>query len=147
MAAQRPDDWRAVAEMLIDALNSRDYDAIEDLPIHPELEFHSTIAASEGRIYQGSGWARAWAKAVDDAWEDFRIDIVDAQPVADDRAVVVFHVTGIARTSRVPLDQHTSQLWTWRDGLAWRNEGFSDATGAFRAAGVPPRPAQDPGGR
>jgi ketosteroid isomerase-like protein len=125
-----------MADAVVDALNARDFGAIHTLPFHAELEFHSAVAGSEGGIYSGPDWVQAWARDVDSTWEDFRLEVLEAHPVGDDRAVFVMRLTGIARTSRVPLDQRMSQLWTWRDGLAWRNESFTDPGAAFWAAGL-----------
>jgi ketosteroid isomerase-like protein len=50
--------------------------------------------------------------------------IVDFRAVSHDEFVVVYHLTGTARASGVPLDTQTAQVWTVRDGKVWRNVAY-----------------------
>ena len=120
---------------VMDAINARDFDALASVPFDEEFEFHSRISVSEGDTYRGMDGLREWAADVDEVFEDFHAAVTEVQ-AADDRAVVVFHVTGRARGSGVPLDVRLAQVWTWREGKLWRNVAYSDREEAMRAAGV-----------
>lgn len=120
----------------MDALNRRDFDAIADLPFDPEGEFRSAFAVAEGEVYIGVDGLRKWAENVDATWEDFHVELIEFHEVDEHRAVLVFHNTGRAKASGIPLDMRTSQVWTWRDGKVWRNDSFTDPDEAFRVVGL-----------
>lgn len=129
---------RADAEDLVAALNARDFEAVEAAPLwHQQAQFHSALATAEGEIYVGINGLRKWAEAVDETWDDYRLILVDFREVSPEEVVVVYHVTGRARASGVPLETHTAQVWTVRDGKIWRNLSFTDPREAFRVAGLP----------
>ena len=131
---------RAQAAQLMAAINARDFDAAGELPLEPESEFRSIIAASEGATYRGIEGLRQWARDVDAVWEDFRIETLELVPAGDDCAVLVMHLTGTARASGVPLDSTIGQVWHWREGRLWLNEAYADPRDAFAAAGIGPLP-------
>ncbi len=116
-----------------DAVNRRDIGLIEEL-FHPEFEFHSAIARSEGGVYLGPEGIRQYFRDVDAAWEYFRIEVEDVRE-AGDQLVVLWHVRAMSRAG-VPLDQVAAQVWTWRDGRPWRNESFTDVQEALEAVGL-----------
>jgi ketosteroid isomerase-like protein len=118
---------------IIGALNARDIEALEALPLHPEFEFHSLFSAFEGTQLVGFDGLRRWVDDVDTIWDDFRVEVEEVRAAGDDRAAVALHVTGHAKASGVPLDQHTGQVWTMRDGLLVRSVGYPSADKAFAA--------------
>ena len=118
---------------VVDALNARDFEALEALPLHPEFEFHSLFSAFEGTSLVGFEGLRRWVDDVDAIWDDFRVEVEEVRAAGDERAAVAMHVTGRAKASGVPLDQHTGQLWTMRDGLHGRSVGYASADEAFAA--------------
>lgn len=125
------------AEILVAALNARDFAALEAMPLwHPQSEFHSALAAADGAVYRGISGLREWAEAVDETWADFRLALVDFRAVSRDEFFVVYHVTGCARASGVPLDTQTAQVWTVRDGKLRRNVSFTDPREALEAVGL-----------
>ena len=136
------DEIRRQADLLLDALNRRDFDAIERMGFFGvESRFYSTIAAAEGDEYVGVDGLRKWARNVDEIWEGFSIEIVRIEPAGEDRVVAELHPTGTARASGAPLDLRIGGIWTWRDGLWVSNESFPDVRSAFDAAGVPYEPS------
>jgi ketosteroid isomerase-like protein len=136
MARQTPQGKREQAEALLAAINTRDFEALGEMPFHPDMEFHSVFAAAEGEIYHGIQGLREWAEAVDSTFDRFNNELIDFREVDDERAVVVVRATGQARASGVPVDALLTQIWTWRDGKMWRNQVFTDQREAFKAAGL-----------
>jgi ketosteroid isomerase-like protein len=122
-----------LARRIGDAINRRDLKVVEEL-FHPDFEFHSAIARSEGGFYRGIDGMRDYFRDVDEAWDAFRIDLEDVRE-AGEQVVILWHVRATSR-SGVPLDQIVGQVWTWRDGMPWRNESFTDVRDAFEAAGL-----------
>lgn len=53
------------AEAVFGALNARDFDTLGNMPFHRDMEFHSAIAAAEGRVYHAMNGLREWAEDVD----------------------------------------------------------------------------------
>jgi ketosteroid isomerase-like protein len=137
------DEKRAQVRQLIGALEARDFDAIAALEFYDaDAEFRSTISASEGEVYRGVEGLRAWAMSVDEIWEDFRVEVAEVHDAGENRAVVIFNVTGTAKVSGVPLDTQTGQVWTWSDdGVVIRNDSFGHAHAAFEFAGLPYGPS------
>ena len=126
-----------MVESVLAAVDRRDFDALAGSGvIHPEVEFHSIVAQTEGSMYRGIDGLRAWAEMADDMWADFRIEVIDVRPGTQDRALIRLRLTGRARSSGVPLDVQVAQVWKWRDGQLWRNVAFSDHDEAARAAGI-----------
>jgi ketosteroid isomerase-like protein len=118
---------------VIDALNARDLEGLEELPLHPEFEFHSLFSEFEGTSLVGFDGLRRWVDDVDAIWDDLRVAVEEVRTAGDDRAAVAIHLTGRAKASGVPLDQHTGQVWTMRDGLIDRTVGYASADEAFAA--------------
>ena len=127
---------RETVEFVIESVDRRDFEAIERSGVmHPEMEFHSIVARAEGSFYRGVDGLREWAVMADDMWDGFRVQVVDVRS-GDDRALVHLRLTGVAHSSRVPLDQLVAQVWHWRDGLLYRNVAYFDHDDAARAAGL-----------
>lgn len=137
MSHETPQGKREQVEAVFAAVNARDFEALGDMPFHPDMEFRSTLTAIEGgTTYQGIQGLRQWAQDVDSIFEGVNSELIDFREVDDERAIVITRVTGRARTSGVPVDQRRAQIVTWRNGKMWRNEVFSDPREAFKAAGI-----------
>jgi len=126
---------RATAHALVQTINARDFDALAQV-MHPDLRFRSALGATEGQVYVGLAGLREWASSVDEVWDGYRVEIIDFREAGEERAVVVLHATGVGHGSGVPLDARLGQIWTWREGLLWRNESYTDAREALAAAGL-----------
>jgi ketosteroid isomerase-like protein len=130
---------REQVEEMIATINRRDFEAMAELSIidPEEAEFVSALSPAEGRrSYIGIAGMREWAEDVDSVWADFRIEVEDVREIDDGRVLVLYRVTGMARTSGVPLNTRTGQVWTFRNGKLWRNESYSDPSEALEAAGL-----------
>ena len=137
MSQETPQAKRELAEAVFDALNARDFEALGDMPFHPDMEFRSALTAVEGgTVYHGIQGLRQWANDIDSVFEDFNNELIGFHEVDDERAIVVTRVTGRARTSGVPVDERRAQIWTWRNDKMWRNDVFSDPREAFKAVGL-----------
>ena len=126
--------------MMVDALNARDFDRIGSFDFfdNEASEFNSAISHAEGETFIGLDGLRAWARAVDDVWEGYRIHLVRIERADDLRAVAELRNTGTARGSGIPLNIYTAQIWHFdADGLFIRNNSYTDVREGFAAAGVP----------
>lgn len=129
---------RQDAEALVAALNARDFEAIEELRAwDPALEFRSALAVADGETYRGIEGIRRWAENADATWASFRVELADFRVASGERVVVVYHVTGRALASGVPLDTFTSQVWTMREGRIQHIDSYTHPAEALEASGLP----------
>ena len=137
MSQETAQATREQAEAILAALNARDFEALGDMPFHPDMQFRSLLFAVEGgAIYHGIQGLRQWAQDIDSVFDDLNNELIDLHEVDDERAVVVVRVTGRAKGSGVPVDERRGQVWTWRKGKLWRNDAFPNPDEAFKAAGL-----------
>jgi ketosteroid isomerase-like protein len=137
MSEETPHWKREQVEAAFAALNARDFEALGELPFHPDMELRSVLAAVEGgTTYHGIQGLRQWAQDVDSIFERLNNELIDFHELDDERAIGIVRVTGRARTSGVPVDERRAAFMTWRNGKMWRAETFTDPREAFKAAGI-----------
>jgi ketosteroid isomerase-like protein len=124
-----------IVRLAVDATNRRDL-ATLDAIWSDEAEFHSTFAASEGRVFRGRQGIREYFETLGDAFDDMRIEIKEITDVGDDRLVVELRVSGRGKGSGVNVEQHNGQVWTILDGKVTRIDSYMNSTDAFEAAGL-----------
>ncbi len=78
---------------------------------------------------------RAALRNIFEVYDDYRIE---AEEFIDggDQVVVVARSTGVAKTSRMELDQTFAFVWTVREGRLARLQVFTDRDDALRTAGL-----------
>jgi ketosteroid isomerase-like protein len=132
----RSHDERKPLEVILDALNTRDFESLTEL-LDPGFEFRSILGATEGEAaYTGIDGLRKCAEEVDAIWEDWHQELVGYREVGESQAVAVIRATGRARASGVPLDSCTGNVLTRRRDKGWRNEAYSDPREALKAVGL-----------
>jgi ketosteroid isomerase-like protein len=129
------DQVDALAAAFVDALDAGDADAMLDL-VHPDYEFFSRLASVEGRAYRGREGFLDYLRDIADGFSGARWELVEIVGSRGDVAVVVFRFTAVGRESRAPVDMTGPQVWTFRDGLVWRNEVYRSRAEALEAAGL-----------
>src|SRR6266571_3414430 len=98
MSHETPPGKREQAEAVFAALTGRDFEALGEMPFHPDMEFRSVLTAVEGgTTYHGIQGLRQWAQDIDSIFERFHSELIDVREVDDDRAIVIDRVTGRAR--------------------------------------------------
>jgi ketosteroid isomerase-like protein len=123
-----------LVRLAVDATNRRDL-ATLDAIWSEEAEFHSTFAASEGRVFRGRQGIRDYFETLGDAFVDMRIEIEEISDVATNRVVVELRVSGRGKGSGVNVEQRNGQVWTFVNGKVARIDSFMDRNEAFEAAG------------
>ena len=119
----------------VDATNRRDL-ATLDAIWSEEGEFHSTFAASEGRVFRGRQGIRDYFDTLGDVFDDMRIEIEEITDVGEDRLVVELRVSGRGKGSGVNVEQRNGQVWTILDSKVARIDSYMNSTDAFEAAGL-----------
>ena len=135
MARGASPDREAQIQVATRALNARDFESLATV-FHPDIEHQSAFGAVEGEVYRGIDGQRKRWENVTATWDGFAIAVEKTYEVGDGRAVVVLRLTGVARSSRLPLDTRIGQVWTWRNGRVWRIETHVNPQDALEASGL-----------
>ena len=116
----------------VDAVNHRDLGTLDAI-WSEEGEFHSTFAASEGRVFRGRQAFRDYFETLDEAFDDMRVEVEEITEVGEDRLVVVLRVSGRGKGSGVNVEQHNGQVWTFVDSKIARIDSYTNRIDAFEA--------------
>ena len=100
----------------------------------PDIEWDGTNLP-DGQIGRGSAAVmdhiRRWA----DQWDEWTVEVERIIDAGDERVVVLIRERGRSK-SGVEMDEHHAELYTLRDGLVVRRQGFSDPNEALEAVGL-----------
>jgi ketosteroid isomerase-like protein len=124
-----------LVRLAVDATNGRDL-ATLDAIWSEEAEFHSTFAASEGRVFRGRQGIRDYFVTLGEVFDDMRIEIEEITDADEDRLVVLLRVAGRGKGSGANVEQRNGQVWTLVDGKIARIDSNMNRTEAFEAAGL-----------
>ena len=123
---------RALAEAALEAVNSRDLDALIAMSAE-DVEFTSLVAEVEGTTFRGHDGIRDWWESVLGAFADARWDLLDFCGDGE-RGVLHFRVTGML--GGVPVEQVMWQAVRSQDGkLTWW-AAFRTERDALKAVGL-----------
>ena len=104
---------------------------------HPEVEMANPPEFPVRGTYRGRDGIRQWAEEVWDVIDECRMEMEDVLPTGDDDVyVMMLRVRGVARHSRIPIDETWAAIWTTRDGMLYRAQGYVSRREALRAAGL-----------
>ena len=104
-----------LVRLAVDAINHRDL-ATLDAIFSEEAEFHSTFAASEGRVFRGRQGLRDYFVTLGEVFDDMRVEIEEITDAGEDRLVVVLRVIGTRK------GQRRERRATQRTGLDLRRQ-------------------------
>ena len=125
-----------VVRRFYEAVNRRDLAVLDGLLASEESEFASVFATSEGRVFRGRQGNRDYFAAIDEAFEDFRTEILELIDAGEDRVVAMTRVTGRGKGSGIPVDKRFGQVWTLRDEAVVRIDTYVNPPDALEAAGL-----------
>jgi ketosteroid isomerase-like protein len=123
-----------LVERAIAAINARDLDGYlacctEDVELH-------TPMAPVGGVYVGAHGIRQFMIDIEDAAPDFRIDLERAEAIEADRIIASVHTSSTGRTSGIPLDLNTTNVYDFAGGRIKRVRIFSNREQALTAVGL-----------
>ncbi len=122
-----------IVRRLYEAMNARDADAVTELA-HPDVEWIPDSRVGEGPIRGRDNVIRFFAERA------AMLDELRAETERcwgkDDRVLVFVRVTGRGHASGAEFEIRIGHLWTLRDGVVVRGEGYGDRGKALEAAGV-----------
>ncbi len=124
-----------LVHLAVDAVNRHDL-ATLDAIFSEQGEFHSTFAASEGRVFRGREGLRDYFATLGEVFDDMRIEIEEIADAGEDRLVVVVRVTGRGKGSGASVEQRNGQVWRFADRTIARIDSYLNPTDAFDAAAM-----------
>jgi ketosteroid isomerase-like protein len=130
MSEENVETMRAV----IEAFNRRDVDALKALLV-TDAEIVPIRAAMEGTVYRGPDAVEQWFAAIDESWEELRVEIEEARD-AGDRVLGLGRIHGRGRESGAPIDVEAASVAYFRDGLITTLHNYTNRADAFEAAGL-----------
>ena len=124
-----------IVRRFYDHLSGDDHDGALTV-VHPDFEFDWSESRAPWRgVYHGHQGVRQLWSEQHEAWERFRLEMVEAVVVDPERVVTVTRVHALGKGSGIPIEANGALLWTIRDGLLCRGKFFQSKAEALEAAG------------
>ena len=131
MSKENVESIRAV----IEAFNRRDVEALKTLFV-TDAEIVPVRAALEGTVYRGPDAVEHWIAAVDESWEELRVELEGGVRDGGDRVLVLGRIHGQGRESGAPIDVVAAAVAYFRDGLITTLHNYTNPAEALEAAGL-----------
>jgi ketosteroid isomerase-like protein len=125
-----------IVRRFYESWNAQNLDAVLKCA-RPEIEFDWSASRAPFRgIYLGhEGLTRFWTE-LQDAWEEFRLEIVEVVECDREQLVTVTAVRGRGRGSGISMEAGGAMLWVLRDGMVLRGTFFQSKEEALEAVGL-----------
>ena len=124
-----------IARRAFDAVNRRDLETLDAL-WSEDSEFHSVLAASEGRVFRGHQGIREYFAWFDESFTEFGSEVEEIIEAGEDRVVVLYTFRARGKASGVRLDQRGGLVITYQDEQITRMDSHFDPAEALKAAGL-----------
>jgi ketosteroid isomerase-like protein len=126
-----------IVEQALEAFNPRDMSALAALS-HEDLEIVSTLTAANlgESTYRGSDAFTAYFAAIDESWDEWRIEDIELLDGGEDRVACLCRLVGRGKQSGVPVERAVGIAYRIRDEQLWRIRSYLDPGDALDAAGV-----------
>jgi ketosteroid isomerase-like protein len=126
-----------------DHLSEDHYDSALTV-IDPDMVFDWSESRAPWRgVYHGhQGMRKLWDEQ-HEAWENFRLDLVEAIEIDTERVVTVTRVHALGKGSGIKIEATGALLWTLRDGMITSGKFFQGREEALAAAGAAVQEARD----
>jgi ketosteroid isomerase-like protein len=105
--------------------------------MHPAAEMRQLSALPDTDDYHGREELVRGTRRALEAFKEFRFALQEVVDLGE-RALMRVRLSGRGKASGIEVEQTVFHLWTFRDGMPWRCEVFSDEDAAQRAAGLRP---------
>lgn len=121
-----------LAERGLEAFNRGDMAAVTEL-LAPDVEVHSSSELPNSGDFHGHDGFLEWLQAWLEAWETFRVELLDVTLV-EDSVIASVHQVGSGRGSGLRVEMDLAFLFRFRDGQVIRLGLYADLEGALAAA-------------
>jgi ketosteroid isomerase-like protein len=104
---------------------------------HPEIEISNPPEFPVRGTYRGREGVERWRTDAFDVIDDLRVETEKLIDVGDGETVVMLlRLRGVGAHTRIPIDETWAAVWTIRDGMLLRAQGYVSRREAMRAAGL-----------
>ncbi len=112
----------------------RYWKATGEVNAHPDLVWDVTRLGWPGQqIYSGPDGANRFNAEWADAWDDWEVELEDCLDFGE-RVVAIVNQRGRSKVTGIPVDMHFAQVWSLRDGLAFRMKMYASVEEALEDA-------------
>jgi ketosteroid isomerase-like protein len=123
-----------VVRRAYEAMNSRDWSRVDEF-LHEDVEFDLSRNVLNPDVYRGHAEFVKLVAAIEDVWDDFRMDVEEVTETGDGQVVTGITIRGKGTGSGVPAEMPLFQVWDLRDGKVARVVGgFRDRAEAMEFA-------------
>ena len=122
-----------VVRRLYQAMNDRDFVAAGECT-HPDVEWIPDRRVGEGPI-RGRDNVVQFFRERAEVFDEIRVE-TERFWDKDDRVLAFIRTTGSGSASGASFEIRIGHLWTLRDGVVVRGEGYGDRSEALEAAGL-----------
>jgi ketosteroid isomerase-like protein len=124
-----------VVREMIEAYQRGDFPAVAR-GLAADFEFTSVMTAVEETSYRGRDALEAYWADMNEAWDDWQIEVVQLLGGHDDDVVVVMRLVGTGKSSGAPVDRTIGITYRVRNGKLWRMQSYLDPAEALERAGL-----------
>src|SRR4051812_10158865 len=126
-----------IVNRAIDAFNRRDLSALAESS-HEDFEFVSVLTAvdTDGATYRGREAWTGYFAAMDETWEEWRVEGTEVFDAGDDGVATMFRIVGKGKHSGAPVEHAIGVVYRFRHGKLWRMRSYLDPAVAFKAVGL-----------
>jgi ketosteroid isomerase-like protein len=122
-----------VVRQLYSAMNARDLEAVAELA-DPNVEWIPDSRVGQGPV-RGRGDIIRFFMEQAEVFDEFHVE-PERFWDTDDKVLVFIRTTGHGAASGAGFEIRIGHLWTLRDGLVVRGEGYANRDEALEAAGL-----------
>jgi ketosteroid isomerase-like protein len=98
-----------------EAFQRSDLDAVLALT-DPEVEIYLPTTLPNSGTFRGHEGYITWIGQWLEAWEDFRIEVLEMEPVGEHHVVTTIHQSAVGRGSGIPVEMDVAYMSDIREG-------------------------------
>jgi ketosteroid isomerase-like protein len=131
-----PQDNIATVRRFYRSWSDRDLDGVLELVAQDvEIDWSGSHAPFQG-VYKGHGGLMQFWRNQTEAWESFRVEVIEAIECGPDCLVAVTRVRGRGRGSGISVEAGGASLWRLQNGALASVKLFQHKDDALKAAGL-----------
>ena len=127
-----------VVRRVLDALERRDFETVATYA-HPEIEIYPALEGADtdpSQIpYRGRGGMKAFLEEIYEPWLEIAVEVEEVIAAPNDRVLTVERWRTRGRDG-IAIDTKLIDVYSFREGLVVRIDGFRDSAEAFEAVGL-----------
>jgi ketosteroid isomerase-like protein len=101
--------------------------------LDPEIEVHTPTELLNAGTFHGHKGYRAWLGEWMDAWDEFELKVLSAEPVGERHVLVEVYQRATGAGSGVEVEMQVTQMYEVRDGKAIRFHIYPERDRALAA--------------